>query len=55
MTTRDSHIGSHYQHRLSDRVSANTEELNAWLLDRCVAYAKANRHPEVTDRTIWQV
>src|SRR5215472_12880607 len=31
------------------------EELNAWLLDRCVAYAKANRHPEVTDRTIWQV
>src|SRR5215471_6760006 len=24
MTTRDSHIGSHYQHRLSDQVSANT-------------------------------
>src|SRR5262249_18395940 len=23
MTTRDSHIGSHYQHRLSDQVSAN--------------------------------
>src|ERR1700760_1136465 len=31
------------------------EELNAWLLDRCVAYAKANRHPELTDQTIWQV
>jgi hypothetical protein len=29
--------------------------LNAWLLDRCVAYAKANRHPELTDQTIWQV
>jgi transposase len=31
------------------------EELNAWLLDRCIAYAKAHRHPELTDRTIWQV
>jgi hypothetical protein len=24
------------------------------LLDRCVAYAKAHKHPELTDRTIWQ-
>jgi transposase len=31
------------------------DEVNAWLLDRCVAYAKANRHPELTDQTIWQV
>jgi transposase len=31
------------------------EELNAWLLDRCVAYAKAHKHPELTDRTVWQV
>src|SRR5438874_8462113 len=31
------------------------DELNAWLLDRCVAHAKANRHPELTDQTIWQV
>ena len=31
------------------------DELNAWLLDRCVAYAKANRHPELTDQTIWEV
>jgi len=31
------------------------DALNAWLLDRCVAYAKANRHPELTDQTIWQV
>ena len=23
------------------------EELNAWLLDQCIAYAKAHRHPEV--------
>jgi transposase len=30
------------------------EELNAWLLDRCLAYAKAHRHPEFRDRTIWE-
>ena len=30
-------------------------ELNAWLEDRCVAYAKANKHPEMRDRTIWEV
>jgi hypothetical protein len=30
------------------------KELNAWLLDRCVAYAKAHKHPELIDRTIWQ-
>jgi transposase len=33
---------------------ASYEELNAWLLDRCVAYAKAHKHPELPDRTIWQ-
>jgi hypothetical protein len=30
-------------------------ELNAWLLDRCIAYAKAHRHPERSDRTIWEM
>ncbi|MCG5481673.1 MAG: IS21 family transposase [Ensifer alkalisoli] len=30
------------------------EELNVWLLDKCIAYARAHRHPEQTDRTIWQ-
>jgi transposase len=30
------------------------EELNAWLLDKCIAYAKAHKHPENPDRTIWQ-
>ncbi|HVM23115.1 MAG TPA: IS21 family transposase [Sphingomicrobium sp.] len=30
------------------------EELNAWLLDRCIAYAKAHKHPELADYTIWQ-
>jgi hypothetical protein len=34
---------------------ASYEELNAWLLDRCVAYARAHKHPELIDRTVWQV
>jgi hypothetical protein len=31
------------------------DELNAWLLDKCIAYAKAHRHPELTEHTIWEV
>jgi transposase len=31
------------------------DEMNAWLTDRCIAYAKAHRHPELTEQTIWQV
>jgi hypothetical protein len=30
------------------------EELNAWLLDQCVAYARAHRHPEIREHTIWE-
>ncbi|MGY3405057.1 transposase [Bradyrhizobium sp. GM5.1] len=31
------------------------DELNAWLLDKCIAYAKAHRHPEIADRTVWEI
>jgi len=31
------------------------DELNDWLLDKCVAYAKAHHHPELTDQTVWEV
>ncbi len=31
------------------------EELNAWLLDQCIAYAQAHRHPERSEQTIWEV
>jgi len=31
------------------------DELNAWLMDKCIAYAKAHAHPERADRTIWEV
>ena len=30
------------------------DELNAWLLDRCVAYAKARPHPERSEQTVWE-
>ncbi len=30
------------------------EELNAILLDLCIAYAKAHPHPEYRDQTVWQ-
>jgi hypothetical protein len=30
-------------------------ELNAWLEDQCIAYAKRTRHPEFKDRPIWDV
>jgi len=31
------------------------DELNAWLLDQCIVYAKAHRHPEVRERTLWEM
>src|SRR5882724_8231385 len=29
------------------------DELNAWLLDQSIVYAKAHKHPEMTERTVW--
>jgi hypothetical protein len=31
------------------------DEMNAWLLDKCVAFAKAHPHPEIADKTVWEV
>jgi transposase len=31
------------------------DEMNAWLLDRCVAWAKAHPHPELRNETVWSV
>ncbi|MGR7993568.1 IS21 family transposase [Xanthobacter sp. ZOL 2024] len=30
------------------------DELNVWLLDQCIAYAKGHPHPERREETIWQ-
>jgi hypothetical protein len=40
--------------RPKPRVKSLTE-LNAWLEDQCIAYAKRTKHPEFKDRTIWDV
>ena len=31
------------------------EELNIWLLNKCVAYAKAHHHPELREQTVWEM
>jgi len=31
------------------------DELNAWLLDKCVAHARAHAHPERPELTVWDV
>ena len=31
------------------------DELNAWLLDKCLGWAKAHAHPARPERTIWEV
>jgi hypothetical protein len=40
--------------RPKPRVKSLTE-LNAWLEDQCIAYAKRTQHPEFKDRTVWDV
>jgi hypothetical protein len=30
------------------------DELNTWLVEQCIKYARAHRHPELRDRTIWE-
>jgi transposase len=31
------------------------DELNAWVLDKCLSWAKAHAHPERPEQTIWEV
>jgi len=31
------------------------DELNAWLVDKCITSAKAHRHPELPEQTVWEV
>jgi len=31
------------------------DELNAWLVDKCLAWAKSHAHPEQSERTIWEM
>jgi hypothetical protein len=52
----ENQVGLVRERLFSPRVRVKSyEELNAWLLDQCVAYARAHRHPELRDQTIWSV
>ena len=49
----ENQVGTVRQRFFSRRVTVKSdEELSAWLEERCVASAKANRHPEGRDKTI---
>ena len=50
----ENQVGTVRQRFFAPRVRVKSyEELNAWLEDRCVEWAKAHRHPELPDTTIW--
>jgi hypothetical protein len=52
----ENQVGTVRQRFFSPRLRVKSfEELNALLIDKCIAWAKANRHPEMTDRTVWEV
>ena len=52
----ENQVGTVRQRFFAPRVKVKSYgELNAWLEDRCVASAKAHRHPEVQDKTIWEM
>ncbi|PJN94297.1 IS21 family transposase, partial [Amaricoccus sp. HAR-UPW-R2A-40] len=52
----ENQVGTVRQRFFSPRVRVRSyDELNAWLLDRCIAWAKAQPHPDVRDKTIWQM
>jgi transposase len=52
----ENQVGTVRQRFFSPRVRAKSyEELNAWLLDRCIAHARAHPHPEIRDKTVWEM
>jgi len=52
----ENQVGLIRERFFSPRLRVNSyEELNAWLVDKCVTYAKAHKHPELPDKTIWEV
>ncbi len=34
---------------------SRNDELNAWLLDKSIAHARAHPHPEQLERTVWEI
>jgi transposase len=51
----ENQVGLVRERFFTPRLRVNSyEELNTWLLDQAIAYAKAHPHPEFRDRTVWQ-
>jgi transposase len=51
----ENQVGQIRQRLFAPRLKfATYEEMNGWLLDRCVALAKAQRHPEIAEATVWE-
>jgi transposase len=52
----ENQVGLVRERFFAPRVRAKSyAELNAWLIDQCIAYARAHRHPEVREQTIWEM
>jgi hypothetical protein len=52
----ENQVGTIRERLFSPRLRVRSlEELNDWLVDQCVARAKVQPHPEIADRTIWEV
>ena len=52
----ESRVGTVRQRFFTPRVRVKSyEELNAWLVDKCIASARSSKHPELTDKTVWEV
>jgi transposase len=52
----ENQVGNIRERFFTPRLKFKTyEELNAWLLDRCVAHAKVQPHPELKDKTVFEV
>ncbi len=52
----ESQVGTLRQNFFAPRVRVKSlGELNDWLADRCVEWAKARPHPEIAGKTIWEV
>jgi hypothetical protein len=52
----ENHVGLVRERFFTPRLRVKSyDELNVRLLEQCIAHARANRHPETRDQTIWQV
>ena len=52
----ENQVGNIRERFFTPRLKFKTyDELNAWLLDRCVSYAKAQVHPELKDKSVFDV